>query len=490
MDSTRLKYLPLFVTEARKQLAATLEGLARMERGERGEVVHTTFREIHTLKGASGSLSFTSIFNLSHHAEELLEEYRKGTLRPDDDGLRLLRRCVERLEDMVAEAAAGEESVDAVDLQRAVIEHLRVARNSDFRMVDGNTRPELPEETAPARREVDSLGSIAELMAVAQQLRAWSAADPRLAAESARLEVATRRIYSRLASLRQENFTLVATTLRRQLHQVCTRQDRQAILEVRGEDVLVDPDVLAALQGPLVQLINNAVVHGIEPAEERTRRGKPVTGRVELDIERVGEELILTLRDDGGGINAKKVRTADERLTDLEATETPGRAAAREPRRAPSGLIREQIFRPGLTTLITPHMDGGRGEGLAAVRHAVEALGGRISVESREGRGTQFRIVVPVTQRFEELLLVEDSGRTRALPARSLRAKHTARTVETREGGARRVDRVLGTVEGLVCTPPFPFNLLPQVNGTTVGPDGTILFVVDPLSFPAAGVPA
>lgn len=129
MDATRLKYLPLFVLEARKHLRRGLDGLDRMERGERGEVLSGTFRELFTLKGAAWAMRLTSIFTLSHYAEDLLYGYYRGELEPEEEGLRLLRQGLERLEELVSEADAGLEPTRAEALEAAFATYLRTARH-------------------------------------------------------------------------------------------------------------------------------------------------------------------------------------------------------------------------------------------------------------------------------------------------------------------------------------------------------------------------
>lgn len=495
MTGATAKYLPLFVSESRRRLAESLHSVREIELGISDMSARDSFMRIlrlnvHTLKGSSGSMQIEPMFKLAQAIEEVCDDFVDGKFAPDGLGITLLRRSLERLEEMVAEAASGRMPEDAPTLEREIIDYLRVARNKDFIVLEGNTAPHVPEEPSAPIREVDALGSIAELMAVAQQLRAWAVADPRLSAESARLESATRRLFTRLASLRQENFSSVCLTLRRQLNMVCARNDRKATLVVRGEETLVDPDVLSALQGPLVQLVNNAIVHGIEAPAERRRLSKPVSGQLELVVERIGEELVITFSDDGGGFNAELVRKEEARRADLDATETNPRGS-RQPQSAINGAdkVVAAAFEQGFSTLSHPTQDAGRGEGLSVVQQAVKSLGGRITVRYRAGRGATFRLEVPVAQRFEELLLVENLGQTHALPTRALTGRQTARTITVKDGGVVGVDRVLGTVEGLVCPPPFPFNLLPRVNGTTVGPDGTILFVVDPLFFPPVQAP-
>ncbi|NOY44031.1 MAG: hypothetical protein GXP50_01055, partial [Deltaproteobacteria bacterium] len=181
------------------------------------------------------------------------------------------------------------------------------------------------------------------------------------------------------------------------------RKEVRALLE--GVEVEVDKAVVERLAEPLVHLIRNAVDHGIEPPAERERLGKPRLGTVRVACRSEGEEVVVTVADDGRGIDPEAVRPR---------AETMGLAAPGEPLTA-DHLIRV-LCTPGFTTHRDADELGGRGVGMEAVWHGVTALGGSLALETRPGRGTTWTLRVPVTLTIGDVVLVRVGAETLAFP--------------------------------------------------------------------------
>jgi hypothetical protein len=267
-------------------------------------------------------------------------------------------------------------------------------------------------------------------------------------------------------------------------------------LETIGEQILVDPSVLSRLQGVLVHLINNAVAHGIEAPKERRRNRKASAARILIVVERVGDDsLAVEFSDDGRGFDVLRLRRAWQLMRGESADQTPTDVGAGDGATIPLaglGLRLEHIedrdisqaiefaFQDGLTTAEQKDQYAGAGTGLPAVRYTIATMGGTVEVYTRPNEGSRFRLVVPSQQRIDQLLLVrEERGMTVGVPARVAAAGPDGRVLRFANGATRRVDQVLGVIDALVSPPPFPFNHIRRISGTTVGPDGGVLFVVD-----------
>lgn len=450
------KYRALYHQEALRHLGRAEESLTT------GADLNAMFRAVHTVKGQAAQMRDEPVYLLAHTVEDLFDRVRKDELAFDEATQALVAEAIDRLSEMVRAEMRGETAEPAPDLEAAIRLHLRRGATG-FDIVEVAPTPPEPTAEEGGADDAGAIEAVAELMAVVQRLRTHAQADPQFGSDAARLDAATRRIYGVLSRLRQVGFETIVPQTRRHMHTVAAEAGREVSLEVRGVDALADPTVLGVLQGALSHLVSNAVLHGIEPPDVRRRRHKPRKGQIRLSVERVGESLIVELADDGQGVDVDRMG------------ERPGgRSGASSPRD-----VTDLITQSGVSSLPGVSLFGGRGVGMSAVREAVEQLGGRLSVASTPGRGCTVRMVVPVRQRFEELLLVEDGGTTVAFPAR-LAQPAGERAVALPGGVVRPVGRVQGSVEGLVSPPPFPFNLLPRVNGTTVGVGGNILFVVDP----------
>ncbi len=182
-------------------------------------------------------------------------------------------------------------------------------------------------------------------------------------------------------------------------------QGKQIELILQGEDTRVDKAVIDEIGEPLVHLIRNAVDHGIEPPAARAAAGKPPTGTILLSAAQESSQVVITLVDDGAGIDAAEVRRqaiehgllgADEKLSDREVVQL--------------------IFSEGFSTARSVTDVSGRGVGLDVVVRCMERLNGLIEAETIPGAGTKFILQLPLTLAIITVLMVE-VGEQRLRPA-------------------------------------------------------------------------
>ena len=205
---------------------------------------------------------------------------------------------------------------------------------------------------------------------------------------------------------------------------------KEADLVFSGTGLEVDRRILAELKEPLLHIMRNVMDHGIEGAPERTRLGKPARGRIVIDLKlQDANRAELTVSDDGRGIDPALVKATAVRL-DILTPEAAGRMGDAE--------ALQLVFESGFSTSTMITALSGRGVGLAIVRESLERLGGYVAVDSRPGRGTQFRLMLPLSFALIRGLQVEAGGRACMLPAanveRSARLpRGEIRSVEGRE---------------------------------------------------------
>ena len=180
---------------------------------------------------------------------------------------------------------------------------------------------------------------------------------------------------------------------------------------VEGEDTELDRALIEEVADPIIHLLRNAVGHGIEPPEERVRRGKPEKGKVRLAARHVEDRVVIIVEDDGGGIDPVRVRESAVRKGII----SPEVAAALSDEEAI-----ELIFQPGFSTASQVNDVSGRGVGLDIVRTNVEKLGGTVRVKTSVGKGTTFALSVPLTLAVFRALLVESCGQEFAVPLSSV----------------------------------------------------------------------
>ncbi len=200
---------------------------------------------------------------------------------------------------------------------------------------------------------------------------------------------------------------------------------KQVELRLVGQDTELDRSVVDALGDPIVHLVRNSLDHGLESPQDRAAAGKPEAGVLEISARHAGGNIVITVRDDGRGIDPERVaRKAVERgliTAEVAATIDSQRAA-------------ELLFVPGFSTAEETSDVSGRGVGMDAVRTTIRELGGEVFLSSEQGKGTTAQIRLPLTLAIVSTLVVETDGLPFAVPLdrveRTLRlADHTVRSV-------------------------------------------------------------
>ncbi len=206
----------------------------------------------------------------------------------------------------------------------------------------------------------------------------------------------------------------------RMVRDVSRQCDREVELDISGQDTDLDKGILDAIAEPLTHLVRNAVSHGIEPAEERRRLGKRPQGVVRLNAYHHGNQVVVEVIDDGRGIDAQKIRAKAIEL---------GMTTSEEAVRLTEAETLDFIFRPGFSTAEQVTEVSGRGVGMDVVQSVLHRLKASISVETRLGQGTTFRLKLPLTLAIIKALLFWVEQRLYAIPLNAV--LEIARTFET-----------------------------------------------------------
>ncbi|MFN8514537.1 MAG: ATP-binding protein [Thermomicrobiales bacterium] len=185
-------------------------------------------------------------------------------------------------------------------------------------------------------------------------------------------------------------------------------QGKPINLIMTGGETEIDRKILERLRDPLMHMLRNAVDHGIESPQARAAASKPATGRIQPAVANRGGAIEIALTDDGGGLDPARLQATAVRKGLL----SPERAAALDE----EGSF-ALIFQPGFSTTPVATATSGRGVGMDVVRDEVARLGGHIHTASALGRGTTFTITVPLTLATTRAILVEQGGRTFAIPS-------------------------------------------------------------------------
>lgn len=422
-----------FRLEARELVEQLGKGALELERGGSAELVGRLLRHAHTLKGAARVVRKADIADRAHAIEDALAPLRDGSTRATSEVvarvLALVDEIARAITELDAQPSPAATAVEATPIVRAELGEMDA-------LLDGiiETSSHVGALHAVAG-ELESAVRLTDVLAA--QLSTGGgrdAAKRRELVEALRdlirrcerelrggIERTTRELGQVRDTAEQLRLVPAATllgSLERTAHDAAHTLGKQVTFEGRGGDVRLDAHVLAEIQGALVQLVRNAVAHGIEPPHERIAKRKPPAGRVVVEIERVGRRARFTCRDDGRGLDLDAVR---------RAASARGVASASTLQAAE---VVSLLLRGGITTTARVTEVAGRGVGLDVVRTACERLGGEVSVETGAGTGTAFELRVPISLASIEALVVEAAGVHVALPLDRVRATRRIRAAE------------------------------------------------------------
>lgn len=208
-----------------------------------------------------------------------------------------------------------------------------------------------------------------------------------------------------LMRVRLVPFSRVASRLQRLIRQISSTLNRPVHFEIINRDLELDRSILERLVTPLEHMLRNAIDHGIETPEERRQVNKSDTGLIEVVISRQGTDVVLDIRDDGKGIDPRKIEQKAQQLGLIP-----------EQHQLSDQEILQYIFHSGLTTAKTVTQISGRGVGLDVVQNEIKSLGGHVTIHSELGQGTHFNIRVPTTVSVSDALMVKVLDQQYAIP--------------------------------------------------------------------------
>jgi len=241
---------------------------------------------------------------------------------------------------------------------------------------------------------VDLVGELVTVQARLSELAARSD-DPDVAAVSEEVERLTSALRENSMNIRMLPIRATFEKFRRLVHDLARDLGKDVVLTMEGADTELDKTVIEQLGDPLMHLIRNSMDHGIEPPPVRTACGKRPTATIHLAARHSGASVLISVSDDGGGIDAEAVRSRaiEKGLVAPEAVLTQAETFA-------------LLFEPGFSTAKTVTDVSGRGVGMDVVRQRVDSLRGSIDVASQPGSGTQVTLRLPLTLAIIDGLLV------------------------------------------------------------------------------------
>jgi two-component system, chemotaxis family, sensor kinase CheA len=365
--------LEVFSEEAIERIDRMVETLLALESGHAAEdAIDSLFRDAHSIKGSAGMVGIDEAHAIAHRIEDSLEGPRERGVFPPELADTLLRQTDE--------------------LRRAVVGNGDVARpdTAEPQLPRPDERRSVRMSTDKVDRLMDAVGETVLHNRRLEHLLTDDAARPdaeRLEGELSHGELLLTELQDSVIQMRTLPLSSISGAFPRAVRDLAAAHDKQVELDVTGADTQLDRMILDGISESISHLLRNAVAHGVELPDERTRAGKPATARIELRAAQRGALVAIEVVDDGRGVPAELIAQAEG-----------GRTLA------------DVLAEAGFSTADEVSDVSGRGVGLDAVKAHVESLRGSLEVTSDPGHGTTVTMLLPLTLALLRVLLLERGG--------------------------------------------------------------------------------
>ena len=431
-DDADLDLLSAFVEESQEGLDGAESALLNLE-SHPGDVesVNVVFRAFHSIKGTAAFLGLMQTSHLAHYAEDLLSRVRDGELTCAGQVATLALNSVDMLRACTS-AAAGAAPGAILPAPAGLSELLASLENVDALIAEdgdplspssADSQPgsppnsEVRRESAPKESSIrvrtDRLDGLIDMvgeLVIAQSMIAQddvvlSDREPDLVKKVVHAGKIVRDLQELSMSLRMLPLRSTFQKMSRIVRDAAQRCGKEVRFQTEGEDTEIDRNMVDIVNDPLVHMVRNAVDHGIEPPNERERRGKPREGTLTLRARHSGGNVFIELQEDGRGLNRERI-AAKAIKNGLISTDSGMSDQA----------VYSLIFAPGFSTAEQVTDISGRGVGLDVVKRNIEALDGVIAVSSEEGAGTMFSLRLPLTLAVTDGMLVRVGAQRFIIP--------------------------------------------------------------------------
>jgi len=434
--------LKVFIEEADEQIALLDRNLVRLEtEGDDPELIQEIFRATHTMKGSSAMLGYPRMSELAHSMESLLDGLRNGKISVSAeiidsllyglDILKVLRDAlvspekgpmdigpaVARLESAAETAGslgdggvtkAGTAATDREPQTTSAvpdrwIQHIPQSVRVDVKTLDSLMN--MVEELVIDRSRISQINRVLESRYAGDEL----VRD--LSQTSGHVIKVINELQQDIMQVRMVPIGTLFNSFPRLVRDLAQRQGKKVEFTMEGLETELDRSIIEQIRDPLIHLLRNAVDHGVEEPEKRVADGKPPIALVRLSAFQEGGHIVISMEDDGKGIDVNAVK---------QKAVTNAIISADEAARLSMADAINLVFMPGFSTLEKATDVSGRGVGLDVVKTNIDKLSGSVVTESRPGEGTKFMIVLPLTLAVIQGLLVGVRGTVYVMPLASV----------------------------------------------------------------------
>ena len=405
--------------------------------------IDSIFRSFHSLKGLTGSIGLSETVTLTHLAEDLISESRKGKIILDDNLRTALLNFTDVLKAILQKSIKERKEVITKNFGscKSVLEEILHGKPSKIKQKNRNetfddslvSEPlsnldSLEEErfTQVSSASLDDLfQKSGTLISRANALkRAFEQVNTM--AENDYANVILEKLVNdiqivngRITDLRLISVNGLVRRLKRAAIDTSKSLKKKIQFNVKGDNERADRSIIRALADPLMHMIRNSIDHGIEEDKDRPKKG---IGKINLSFQKEGDNLVIKLSDDGRGLDKDKI---------LKKAIEKKFISKSNPKELEERDIYSLIFKPGFSTAENVSSTSGRGVGMDVVEKNIALLGGKIEIFSEKNKGTNISVLIPGAVSTEECIILKDLPTFYAVPSRSIQWVKNKSDLET-----------------------------------------------------------
>lgn len=425
-DPHRIESIKTFIAELNESMASAEEKIIEYEKEQNKELVSDLFRIFHNTKGSSSMLGFRKINEIVHYTEDIFSLIREGIYYPTkEDGtidiilesiaaIKTIGLCIEKTNQ------EGNEKYYYLLYRLENIKNEKGSGNNNEILdtkINSSTETVNSEEKKIKRQIKISEDSIEKISLLVNDLTLIRNRFNFLQEIYQRNEEIRdlKQAISRFSNVLQKNILELRLSsikhLFQSMHSIVRNTskstDKTVNLVLQGEDTQLDRNIVNNLSDPLIHILRNAVDHGIEDKQRRESLSKPEYGTITLKAENRSSQVIITITDDGGGINIERVKQKAKELNLYTAQELE---------QLSTQDIFSIIFMPGFSSVDNISDISGRGVGMDVVKDVISKMDGHIEIQSEQDIGTTFRIFLPLSIAIVACLGVKYANQAYAIP--------------------------------------------------------------------------
>jgi two-component system chemotaxis sensor kinase CheA len=417
------EYQQLFLSEAQEILNSLNNLLVRLEKDPQDSaLLEELFRQSHTLKSMAQSMRYENMAKLTHSLEEVLSFLRSGKIKAKKQIMGLLFESVDLLSDLTHAVGKGKaKKIEVLPLLERFDDIISTFPQEGRKPSQESKLKSKPDDIDPFSfgdvqtvrvplAQLDGLMDLTGEMVINRNRFAQIAQtieDDALQETVAEMCRLTSQLQSQMLKVRLVPLNYIFTPYPRMVRDIAIDQNKEVDLLIEGGHIGLDRSIQDEINEPLLHLLKNAVMHGIEEPKERENLNKPRRGKIKLCAKRERNFVVLELSDDGRGIDTEEIKEVALK-TGLITKEELSTLTPKE--------VLKLVTYPGYSGAKKVTEAAGRGVGLNASRTKVESFGGTLDIDTRPNEGTTLSIKLPLTMAIAEVMLVGVADETYCIP--------------------------------------------------------------------------